>query len=92
MSLKSVINFEPVRTVAALLAFGSSVVLGLAYGLHWSGEAVGLISSGWSGFVALLGTFFVNSRTTANSDLDHIVHDTIVHLSELKDTTPSPDE
>jgi len=62
--MKSYIELEPVRSLAALLAFGTTVITGLGYSQHWAGDAVLLISGSWSGFIALLGTFFVRNKVT----------------------------
>lgn len=66
MGVKQLIQIEPVRTLSALLAFGSAIIVGLAYNQQWGGEAVGLISGGWSGFIALVGTFFTREMVTPN--------------------------
>ena len=81
MSLKSYISIEPVRSLSALLAFGAALITGLAYNQGWSGEAVGLISGGWSGFIALVGTFFTREQVTSNPNVMTKVHDTIVQLA-----------
>jgi len=70
MGVKQLIQIEPVRTLSALLAFGSALIVGLAYNQHWSGEAVGLISGSWSGFIALVGTFFTREQVTPNAKID----------------------
>lgn len=81
MSLKSYIKVEPVRSLSALLAFGAAVITGLAYNQGWTGEAVGLISGGWSAFIALVGTLFTREQVTPNAAVPQIVHDTIVQLA-----------
>lgn len=81
MSLKDQIQIEPVRSLSGLLAFGAAVITGLAYSQHWSGEAVGLISAGWSAFIAFIGTFFVRNAVTSNPNVMDKVHDTIVALA-----------
>jgi hypothetical protein len=81
MSLKDVIQIEPVRTLSAILAFGAALITGLAYNQHWSGEAVGLIAGGWSGFIAVIGTLFTRNQVTPNVSVLDKVHDTIVALS-----------
>lgn len=70
MVIKNAVNFEPVKTLAAVLSFGSTVILGLAYNQHWAGEAVALISTSWTAFIAVVGTFFINSKVTSNASLD----------------------
>lgn len=81
MSLKDVIQVEPVRTLAAVLAFGGVAITGLAYNQHWSGDAVGLISGAWTSFVAIVGTLFTRNQVTSNVAVNEKVHDTIVALS-----------
>jgi len=81
MSLKSYIKVEPVRSLSALLAFGAAVIAGLAYNQGWSGTAVGFISGGWSGFIALVGTIFTREQVTSNANVEQKVHDTIVELA-----------
>lgn len=81
MSLKSYIQIEPVRTLSAVLAFGAALITGLAYNQGWSGQAVGLISGGWSGFIAVVGTLFTRNQVTSNVNVIEQVHDTIVALS-----------
>ena len=81
MGVKQLIQFEPVRTLSALLAFGSAVIVGLAYNQHWTGQAVAMISGGWSGFIALIGTFFTRELVTSNPNVLAKVHDTIVELA-----------
>lgn len=81
MSLKDVIQIEPVRTLSAVLAFGAAAITGLAYNQHWSGEAVGLLSGGWSGFMAVIGTLFTRNQVTSNVNVLDKVHDTIVALA-----------
>lgn len=81
MSLKSYISIEPVRSLSAMLAFGAAIITGLAYNQGWSGEAVGLISGSWAGFIALVGTFFTREQVTSNPNVIAKVHDTIVELA-----------
>ena len=81
MSLKSYISIEPVRSLSALLAFGAALITGLAYNQGWSGEAVGLISGSWAGFIALVGTFFTREQVTSNPNVLAKVHDTILELA-----------
>lgn len=88
MGIQNYIDCEPVRTLSALLTFGAAVIIGAAYNQQWSGDAVGLISGGWTAFIALVGTFFVRDRVTPNSAVDQKVHDTIVQLSPL--AAPAP--
>lgn len=81
MSLKDQIQIEPVRSLSGLLSLGAAIIVGLAYSQNWSGEAVGLISAGWSAFIAFIGTFFVRNAVTSNPNVMDKVHDTIVALS-----------
>lgn len=84
MSLKDKIVFEPVRSLSGLLALGAATILAAAYGLDWSGEAVGLVSGVWSAFIAFVGTFFVRDAVTPNAAVNQKVHDTIVALDAAK--------
>lgn len=87
--MKKFLSFEPVRTLSALLAFGAAVIVGLAYNQQWSGEAVGLISGAWSGFIALVGTFFTRSQVTPNAAVDEMVQDKLPGaIKELHDLFP----
>ena len=81
MSLKDTIEVNPIKTAAAVLSFGTAVITAIAFNQHWTGEAVGLIQSTWTAFMAVVGTLFVQSKTTNNSDLDQIV-ETIVPVAE----------
>lgn len=81
MSLKTYIQIEPVRTLSAVLAFGAVVITGLAYNQGWSGDAVGLISGGWSAFIALVGTLFTRNQVTSNANVPGVAHDIIVSLA-----------
>lgn len=81
MSLKSYIQIEPVRTLSATLALGAAIITGLAYNQGWSGEAVGLISGGWSAFIALVGTLFTRNQVTPNVSVPGVAHDIIVSLA-----------
>lgn len=81
MSLKEFIQVEPVRTLAAVLAFGGVLVTALAYNQHWSGDAVGLISGAWTSFIAIIGTLFTRNQVTPNVKVLDQVHDTIVALA-----------
>lgn len=81
MSLNSYFSVEPVRSLSATLAFGAALITGLAYNQGWSGEAVGLISGAWAGFIALVGTFFTREQVTSNVKVPGVVHDTIVSLA-----------
>lgn len=80
MSLKDQIQIEPVRTLAAFHVLGSAIITGLAFSQHYSGDAVGLLSAGWTAFIAFLSTF-VRAGVTANPAVLDKVHDTIVALS-----------
>lgn len=62
--MKNYIQVEPVRSLAALLAFGAAVIAGFAFQQEWSGEAVAQIQAVWSGFIALVGTFFTREQVT----------------------------
>lgn len=81
MGLASYIQIEPVRTHAAVLAFGGVLITALAYSQHWSGDAVGLISGAWTSFNAIIATLIIREKVTANQAVDQKVHDTIVALA-----------
>lgn len=86
--LTNYIEVEPVRSLSALLAFGAAVIAGFAFNQDWSGEAVAQIGGIWSGFIALVGTFFTREKVTPNSTVDQKVHDTIVELSHFDPPAP----
>lgn len=79
--IKTLIQIQPVRTLGAVLTFGAAVIVGLAFNQGWSGEAVGLISGGWSAFIGVIGTFFTSGQVTANVNVPGVVHDTIISLA-----------
>jgi hypothetical protein len=80
--MKNFLKFEPVASLAALLAFGSAVITALSYNQGWAGEAVAQIGLIWTSLVAFVGTFFVRASVTPNVAVDQKVHDTIVELAE----------
>lgn len=80
MSIKDQIQIEPVRSLAALHVLGSAIITGLAFKFHYSGDAVGLLSAGWTAFIAFLSTF-VRANVTSNPAVMDKVHDTIVALA-----------
>jgi len=87
--MKNILQFEPVRTLSALLAFGAAVIVGAAYNQHWSGEAVGLISGSWSAFIALIGTFVTREQVTPNASVEKAVQDALPEaISELHKLFP----
>jgi hypothetical protein len=81
MSLKSKIEFEPVRTLSATLALGAAVLIALQYAMSWSGDAVVLISGVWNAFIALVGTFFVRNQVTPNASVDQVVGEKILDFA-----------
>lgn len=89
-ALRRFIDFHPVRFLSAVLAFGAAVITGLAYALEWSGQATGLISGGWSAFVAMIGTLFTAEQVVANPKVTQRVHDTIVALAPFAPVVSSP--
>lgn len=82
--MKSLLKFEPVASLAALLALGSAVITGLALNQNWTGEAVAQISLIWDAFIAFVGTFFTRGAVTPNEKVNERVHDTIVDLAQAK--------
>ena len=62
--MKQYLHVEPVRSLAALLAFGAAVITMLALVLDWSGDVVASVQLVWSAAVALVATFFVRDQVT----------------------------
>lgn len=89
-ALRRFIDFHPVRFLSAVLAFGAAVLTGLAYAFNWSGEATGLISGGWSAFIAMIGTLFTAEQVVSNPKVQQRVHDTILALAPFAPVVSSP--
>jgi len=89
--MKNFIQFEPVRTLSAALAFGSALIVGAAYKSHWSGEAVGLIQGGWSAFVAVVATFFTRNQVVPVANLSQTIQDNLHNaIVDLGNATGAP--
>lgn len=58
------VRFEPVRSLAALLAFGQAVLTLLALQLGWGEDTVLAVGGVWVAFCALLGSFAVRDAVT----------------------------
>lgn len=67
--MKSFIQFNPVRTLAAAAVLLHSVIALVAFTQTWDGELVILVNGVATAFVALFGTLFVESKATANAAL-----------------------
>lgn len=68
--MKKLIQFSPVRFLASLAVLLHAVVALAAFRLGWDGQQVILIDGVVTGFVATLGTFFVEARTVSTAALD----------------------
>lgn len=104
MSKNRFVRADPVTLLAAVMALGQQVVLGLQYIQDWSGTATGLIGSIWTAFIAVVGSPFAKAKVTSNSIVRErartIAHDSIVAMSDagmapaavppLVENAPSP--
>lgn len=79
MSLKSYIQFEPVRLSAALAMFG--VAVGGLLALLTTAAIGGAMAAVWASGVAIFNALFVRNQVTPNAAVPGVVHDTIVALA-----------
>lgn len=84
MSIKSYIQFEPIRFSTALLAFG------LALGALISVLATPIIGAAvgglWAAGVGIFNALFVRNAVTANANVPQVVEDTIKALAPFAPT------
>jgi len=66
--VKNYIRFEPVRTLAALLALGQAVLTLIALNWNWSEDQVLAVGGVWVAFIALVGSFFVRNTVTPTQE------------------------
>lgn len=81
MSVKSYIQFEPVRFSAALLAFGLAV--GALISLLATAAIGAAVAGVWTAGVGIFNALFVRNAVVPNAAVPGVVHDTIVALAPM---------
>lgn len=87
MSLKSYIQFEPVRFGAALLVLGTALSALLA--LVATAAVAAAVGGVWVALVGVYSALFTRNQVTSNAAVPGVVHDTIVSLAPLAPVPPT---
>jgi len=66
--MKKYLEIEPVRSLAALLAFGSAIIVIIGFKANIEPEVIASIQGAWAAFIALLGSFFTRNQVTPLAD------------------------
>lgn len=67
--MKHYIQFNPMRTLAALAVFLHAVVALVAYTYTWDAQLIVLVDGTVTGFLAVFGTLFVEAKSSSNAAL-----------------------